>query len=506
MTKATNLQNENKMYGSFHLNQDEFALEVKNIHEVVNSPEKLVSMPLAPKYVLGIFNLRGLIIPVIDLKFIFEMETDSNPLSNKKIAIVEFEGIKVGLLFDSTGQIFRNKENEKNDFKYDDQKSNANVVSGAIKLDGGKRIVQILNAQALLKLEKVPLAENENFSSDAKVKKAKAQRSRKQCISFFVAGNRFGMGIETIHEIIKVPSLKASALSVGVCLGILDLRGDIIPVVDFAGLLKYREPQEYKTTSENQRILVLKFGNEKVGLLIDSVESIISYYLDELLHVPVLSSEKASLFLGCLSKDEVGDVILLKSEEIFSNAELNAITQGHSNLYKSNVDEKHLSKLKSARKTYITFKIDNLYALEMHEVKELIEYPANIIRPPGLSKFIKGMLNLRGIIVTILDVRALYNIESNTDLSNAKILIFEKMGVSYGLIVDSVEHIVSFSESEQLKLPAILQNQSESKNGAIDIKFAVALEINSEKKNIFVLNLGPLAEKTGLSSQETQPA
>jgi purine-binding chemotaxis protein CheW len=497
----TQVKDNTEVFGSFFLNSSEFALVVKNIQEVVNPPEKFTSIPLAPSFLLGIFNLRGSIIPVVDLKTLLNLESDNQSLEGKKIAIVEHGDLKIGLLFDSTGQIFRSQNDDKNEFGYADADSQQNIISGALKLEGGKRIVQILNVRTLLKLENVPLSSNEGTGHRGSKKVSKNQGTRMQCISFLVGTHRFGLGIEAIHEIIKVPQINDTALSSNICMGMFELRGDIVPVVDFAALLKYRETQDKKDISEDQRVIIMKLGNEKFGLLIDSVESIITYYTEDLLNLPMINQDRPSMFVGCISQQDVGDIILFNHSEVLTDSEIHEMTQGHSKIYQSSsargLEE---SRKRGQRKSYITFKIDTLLALGIDEVKEIIEYPKDIIQPPGLSKSIKGMLNLRGQLVTILDTRSLYSIEKHNLSPTAKILVFERKGVSYGMIVDSVENIISFSEEEKMKIPEVLYKGSGAKSIKDDVKFAVEIEINDEKKTLLVLDLDPLTERIGMGA------
>ena len=494
-----------EVLGSFFLNTSEFALPVKSIHEVVNSPEKFSSLPLSPPFLLGVFNLRGTVIPVVDLKVILELGPDQQPLASKKIGIVEFEGVKIGLLFDRTGEIFRCSANDKSEFTYAGNKPKQNLISGALKLENGKRIIQILDAMALLKLERIPRSSQDATQSETLLRRR--QGSRKQCISFLIGENRCAFGIDVIHEIIKVPALNESMMSSGNCIGTFDLRGDIVSVIDFGLLLKYPKKETNEKFHEDQRVIIMKMGSEKFGLLIDSVESIVTYYTEELLDFPIISTEKAALFLGCLSREGIGDIIVLNHEQILTNGEIEEITKGHSKIYQTSssrgLDE---MKKKGHRKSYITFQIDNLLALGIDEVREVIEFPSELLQPPGLPTFVRGMLNLRGKIITILDPRALYGENKTSPEKNAKVLIFDRSGVCYGMIVDSVENIVSFSDEEKIKLPEILYKNESTQGIRNDIKFAVEIEIGEEKKTLMVLNLDPLADRVGLSSAQRATA
>ena len=97
---------QSNIFATFDIGGVEVAINVKSIQEVVNFPERIIPMPLAPQFLIGVFNLRGLIIPIVNLKSLLKFE-DSSVSTNQKVAIVDHEGAKVGLLFDSTNEIIR---------------------------------------------------------------------------------------------------------------------------------------------------------------------------------------------------------------------------------------------------------------------------------------------------------------------------------------------------------------------------------------------------------------
>ena len=75
------------IYGSFGLGNTEFALHAGVIKEVVNEPATISEIPLSPAFMLGLFNLRGRIIPIVDLRLLLELP--DNDATDRKVAIVE---------------------------------------------------------------------------------------------------------------------------------------------------------------------------------------------------------------------------------------------------------------------------------------------------------------------------------------------------------------------------------------------------------------------------------
>ncbi len=478
------------VYASFFLNKTEFVLNVKYVQEVVNAPAQYTNVPLAPVFFKGLLNLRGAIIPIVDLRSLFHIDRSSH-IENQKIAIVEQDGIYMGILFDDTGEVFREQEDEKCDFN--DLQSNQ-LVSGAFKRENGKRILQILNIPQIVNFKNIP--RNQMNKNRRREDSEKKRGERRQCISFEVGASTCALPISDIQEILMIRDLNKSVLNNGTCIGTIDLRGTTVPVIDFPALLRYREPDHSnESTHGNRRIIVMKMGEESFGLLVDSIDSIISFFEDDLVPFPVLSEDKIEMIKGCISLSVREDILLLDYQKIFSHEEINEITQGHSHLYKTESSKVEDDKKKSSsRKTYITFKVAQSYALPIIDVKEIINMPEKLLNPPGLDSYVRGVLNLRGQLVTIVDTRKMYSAHPlESQGYHEKVIIFKHQEMQFGLIVDSVESIVTFAEKDMVKLPRVL-SQTQMNVFSTDISDVVDItDLNGHKTNVMILSLESVA-------------
>jgi len=481
-------------YCSFLLGDNEFALAVKNVQEVVNPPDSYTRIPLAPDYLMGMFNLRGTIIPVVDLHSILKIPVHQAGKENNKIAIVECGQVLIGLIFDSTGEVFRAHDEDKNDFSYSENTSS--VINGAFKFDEGRRIVQIISSDLLFNLNHVPHQNSGRNSAQSLLKRNRGLR--KQCISFQTGPARCALGIEHIQEILKLDSVKANFLSDKHSLGTIEIRGNLVPVIDFASLLGYRESDRDLTiTNENRRVIVLRFEKELIGLMVDSIESIVTYFSENLLTFPVLGDQQKKIFTGCVSRENEADIILLNHEEILSSQEVAEITHGHSKVYQANERTDKKKTLKSQTKTYITFQMESLYAVGIHEVREIIDLPETLLHPPGLPTYFQGVLNLRGDLVTIVNTRAMYGLNAIPEKTLQRVLIFESAGGKFGLVVDAVESILSLSDENKMAIPEILFKSVKAAMAA-DVQEAVEATLEgSLKKTVFILNLNAIATRIG---------
>ncbi|MFK7861133.1 MAG: chemotaxis protein CheW [Granulosicoccus sp.] len=483
------------IYGSFSIGTSEFALPVRVVQEVVNDPEQYCSVPLSPDYLLGLFNLRGNVIPVVNLRSIFKVESDKRPddeegiaYENRKVAILEHGNLCLGLLFDSTGEVFNDTEVETCLFEDHGSTIRDQVIAGVFKMDGGSRIVQLLDVAGMLQLDRLPQSPHGGGVSTNTFRRGK----RRQCISFDVGDSCCALDIGAIKEIVNIGCIENTVLAGKLCLGAIDLRGNTVPIVNFSLLLGYDDSaREEIHESDSRRVIVMKVGELSFGLLVSRINNIISYFDDELIPFPVLGNRKTAMFRGCVSGLEEGKLqtIVLEQNEIFSNEEIQAITKGHSSLFKNAAEPSFTERQGSLnRKTMITFSLENLYGLEISDVKEVIDYPADLIKTPTMTRHIRGMANLRGELVAIIDTRQLYELEAFTDHLQTKVLVFQVDGIKYGLMVDSVDSIVPFRESDTIEMPRLVFS---CENGVIDkdVREAIMITTGSTQKTVCVLDL-----------------
>lgn len=488
------------IYGSFGLAGSEFALPVSVVQEVVNEPSGYTPVPLSPDYLLGLFNLRGNIIPVVDLGKIFNIEQPSADeircdlmFESRKVAILEFDKLCLGLLFDSTGEVFNNTEVETCLFERSGSSLQDQVIAGVFKMDNGRRIIQLLDVHGMLQLDRIPQSLHNGGLSAITQSRGK----RRQCISFDVGDSGCALDIGAIKEIVNIGEIDNTVLAGSLCLGAIDLRGSTVPVVNFSLLLGYSDAKNVDIQeSDSHRVIVMKVGDNLFGLLVNQINNIISYFDDELHAFPVLGNNKSAMFKGYIAgASSTQGTIVLEQSEIFSNDEIGAITKGHSTLFKDTKDPSFKEKEGSLnRKTLITFSLGNLYGLEIGDVKEVIDYPAELIKTPTMTEQVRGMVNLRGELVVIIDTRLLYELEGFVDYENTRILVFESENTKYGLMVDTVDSIVAFSQSDTVEVPQMVFS---SQGGTInkDVKQAVMITSGDTKHTVCVLNLDSIAER-----------
>lgn len=97
---------------------------------------------------------------------------------------------------------------------------------------------------------------------------------------------------------------------------------------------------------------------------------------------------------------------------------------------------------------YLTFSlVDQEYGLEILKVREIIGL-VPITEVPGTPEFVKGVINLRGKVIPVADLRLKFAMASVEPTEETCIIVVDVAGVEMGIIVDHVSEVLDIAESE----------------------------------------------------------
>lgn len=102
----------------------------------------------------------------------------------------------------------------------------------------------------------------------------------------------------------------------------------------------------------------------------------------------------------------------------------------------------------SLREKYLTFLIDNQnYGIEIKYITEIISMQ-KIIQVPDLPDYIKGIINLRGRVIPLIDIRIRFKKEPIEYSNKTSIIVIDIIGKYIGLIVDCVNEVITISDND----------------------------------------------------------
>jgi len=135
----------------FVVGEEEFAVPILSIQEIIK-PIEWTRVPFTPDYVLGVFNLRGNVLPLIDLRVKFG--TSANEIDeNTRFIVMKIKNEDVAFIIDRLTSALRIKK--KNILPPPDTYSNEDdIIEGVGRMDDG-RIITILKVDNLIRREEI---------------------------------------------------------------------------------------------------------------------------------------------------------------------------------------------------------------------------------------------------------------------------------------------------------------------------------------------------------------
>ena len=147
-------------YLTFNMAEEEYGIGILKIKEIIGMLP-ITSVPQTPEFVKGVVNLRGKVIPVIDLRLRFGMPT-MDYTERTCIIVVEIDGqagtVQVGIVVDSVSEVLNIKGEDIEKTPTFGAKLNTDYILGMAKMEGGVKILldidQVLNSEELSLLSK----------------------------------------------------------------------------------------------------------------------------------------------------------------------------------------------------------------------------------------------------------------------------------------------------------------------------------------------------------------
>lgn len=135
---------------------------------------------------------------------------------------------------------------------------------------------------------------------------------------------------------------------------------------------------------------------------------------------------------------------------------------------------------------YLTFRLGaEEYGVEIHKVREIIGL-MEITRVPRTPEYVRGVINLRGKVVPVMDLRQRFDMEAVEDTEQTCIVVVEitttGKAVMTGIVVDSVSEVLDIQESQIEETPSFGTNvDMDFINGIAKQKNQVKILIDIEK-------------------------
>ncbi len=122
-------------------------------------------------------------------------------------------------------------------------------------------------------------------------------------------------------------------------------------------------------------------------------------------------------------------------------------------------------KVEDIEDKYLSFPLaDSRYGIDIQNVLEVVIFSKNmrITKVPNMSTFTKGIINLRGKVIPIIDLRLRFQLEETKYCDRTCFVVVNIHGVTTGLVVDTVSGVVTIPRSE-IDPPPEMEESTQSK-------------------------------------------
>ncbi len=136
---------------TFSIGEEEFGVNILQVQEIIRTME-ITNVPRAPEFVEGVINLRGKVIPIVDMRSRFGLDAKEHD-KYTRIIVVEFNNIIVGFVVDSVSEVLRIPANAVQPPPPVVAGMDSDYIDGVGKLDD--RLLILLDLDSLLNTDEI---------------------------------------------------------------------------------------------------------------------------------------------------------------------------------------------------------------------------------------------------------------------------------------------------------------------------------------------------------------
>ncbi len=302
----------------FCLNQTNFALKIDDIAEVIQTPE-INRLDNLPSNIYGIYNLRGKAIPVLNIKHILNIPYNDLSQANY-IIIINNQDEKFGILVDEYSKILKMSSEQMTSLMKNSISTVSDDSEAIINYNG--MIITILHCSELnIELRKylsetkysLPEIETEDIIYDRTVER--------KIFCFYCDKQEFAIDIGFIQEVIEFRSMTKVFNTPDFIVGIINLRGKILPVIDIRFFFNTTKTK----INENSRLIVIEVFGIMCCMLADNISFVRTINEQDILEIPESFTNLNKKYIDGLYQITEKTIMIIDLNEIFNDEEMTSL-------------------------------------------------------------------------------------------------------------------------------------------------------------------------------------
>jgi purine-binding chemotaxis protein CheW len=463
---------------TFRSNGRLYALPAAEVAEIIPVPP-VARLPQSPKALLGMANLRGSVIAVGSLRALLGVDAETaEPAAPARSAraIVLDGAAPVAITVDAVERLVTLARG-----RIETRQSKLAADPGerlrGMFLDGSDDAAKILDLPALLTQGLLPriaarpgglkMPTRAGLGQNAGKPQAETISQTRALVTFDVANQRYALDLSDVREIIALPpEIALVPHAEALILGLVSYRDQLLPLLSLRGLLGFPLERDARN-----KIIVTTVAGGLVGLVADRMRAILQADPAAIEPAPKLLAARAGgeTQIDALYRDKNGGLTsLLATAKLFGD-EVMARLGTHAST------ETTISTTETAEQLqFLIFRLaGEEFALPISAVDEVAAVPEKITRLPKTPKFLRGVVNLRGEVLPVIDQRSRFDLPKFADGgSRQRLVVLRSARHHAGLIVDGISEVLSTSADAMEPAPHLADEEGRLVRGVINLEAA----------------------------------
>lgn len=275
---------------TFQLGSEEYGFNILEVREIVRQA-RITRIPLSPNHIKGVTNLRGEVLPIIDLRAKFGLPA-TEQTDKSRILVVDQNDHQTGLIVDSVHQVTRLDPEQIETAPESIGTGRGRYLKNVAKLNSGERIVMNVDPQKVCEFQ-IDQSIFERTGSQENTSVAERNSADEESFLFVVFvldGIEYCLPVASVQEVIRLRKPRRPSSAPDFLYGLLSLRGSVLPVVDMRTIFGRRSIESQRSSEIVHQRLSYETWTDKIQVSLQK-ES-----------VPAsLIQEGKALYSGCQS-------------------------------------------------------------------------------------------------------------------------------------------------------------------------------------------------------------
>jgi purine-binding chemotaxis protein CheW len=443
----------------FRIGDVSAALPVADIVEVVRRPEVL-PVPLSPPAVEGLMNLRGTVTVLIDMRRALG-QPESAAGEGVRVVVLG-GGRRIGLQVDRIAGMIGSAPGE----------TGEGAGEAAVSLLDLERVLPRIAAGAARPVHRSSGGQGTgqgNGQAAAPVRADSAAAETRTLVTFEADGEEYAIPVSAVREIVRRQAGVARMPHAdGHNLGVMTLRGRLLPLVDLRSLLGLGASAASRRDDAAGRIIVLSFGGLEVGLVVDRAREILRVPNDRIDPVPALFRQDSGEIEAICRLDQGRRLIsILDPGRLFrTEAVRRTLAGGADPGMEPSSEQRGVRDMPDPdaiqrsvqTATFVIFRLGSVeYGLPSSCVEQVVAVPEQLTAVPKAPAFIEGVINHRGAVLPVIDQRRRFRMAGT---ARSRHIVVAALGAARaGVMVDAVTGVLKIPEEAIEPAPELSAEQ-----------------------------------------------